>query len=284
MSKKYVVLAAVLLALVAGTAYGAKVILSNNSNSASSAPKPYVALGDSVAAGIGLPEYSDSSACNRTTQSYPNILADAGNYQLTNLSCSGATIEQGIDGAQTVQGLSLPAQLDALSELPKPTLITITIGANDINWTKLLRCYTEDCASETSQAEDRKLLGLLMPELGRVLLEINTRYDFSPPRVLLTGYYNIASTSNENCSDTNGIAAAEKTYISEVISLLNKTIEVSAAGYEFATYVPIDFANHELCANEPWIQGIRDKAPFHPNETGHKAIASQLMAIIRREE
>jgi hypothetical protein len=72
----------------------------------------YTALGDSVAAGIGLNDPSDSSACDRTEQSYPNQLAKLQNYEMTNLACSGAKLTNGILQSQEINKLSLTPQLD----------------------------------------------------------------------------------------------------------------------------------------------------------------------------
>ena len=82
----------------------------------------YIALGDSVSAGDGLTDYSDSSACNRSNQSYPYLVSEAQNLQLFNLSCSGATFAEGINGPQTVNQLTISSQINQLSNLKKPKL------------------------------------------------------------------------------------------------------------------------------------------------------------------
>src|SRR5664279_739996 len=92
--------------------------------------KTYIALGDSVAAGIGLEDNSDSSACDRTNQSYPNVIASQLGYNLKNFACNHATILAGITGEQNVNNLMIASQLQQLFDLPKPNLATITIGAN----------------------------------------------------------------------------------------------------------------------------------------------------------
>ena len=56
----------------------------------------YVALGDSVAAGLGLPMSPNASSqdvqCGRSPAAYPNIVASRQNLHLTNLACQGATV------------------------------------------------------------------------------------------------------------------------------------------------------------------------------------------------
>ena len=89
----------------------------------------YIAMGDSVAAGVGLNTYSDTTACYRTNESYPNLIAKTLDYKLYNLACSGASISTGVLGSQEVNKLSVAPQLLQLYALPTPHLITMTIGA-----------------------------------------------------------------------------------------------------------------------------------------------------------
>ena len=57
-------------------------------------PKIYAALGDSVAAGLGLPgvpqPVGSDARCGRSSQAYPNIVAGAMNLSLLHTACSGA--------------------------------------------------------------------------------------------------------------------------------------------------------------------------------------------------
>ncbi len=92
--------------------------------------RSYAALGDSVAAGVGLTDASDASACDRTNQSYPRIIAGS-QYKLTNLACSGATLNEGVLGTQTVNNLQVPSQLSQLFKQSRPNIISLTVGSVD---------------------------------------------------------------------------------------------------------------------------------------------------------
>src|SRR5882672_5758967 len=66
------------------------------SSAPATTPQPantrYVALGDSVAAGLGLPAISgDDARCGRSALAYPALVAANLKLSLTNVACSGAT-------------------------------------------------------------------------------------------------------------------------------------------------------------------------------------------------
>jgi hypothetical protein len=37
------------------------------------------------------------------------------------------------------------------------------------------------------------------------------------------------------------------------------------------------FDGHELCTDQPWVQGMRDPAPFHPTAAGELAITAAIL-------
>lgn len=81
-------------------------------------PLRYVALGDSSAAGPGIPDEIDS-ACRRSNHNWPHVLAEMLGAALTDVTCTGATTA------------SAGPQLDALRS--DTELVTLAIGANDVN-------------------------------------------------------------------------------------------------------------------------------------------------------
>lgn len=105
------------------------------------AGKTYVALGDSYAAGFGLPapampNRSDFPGCAQTSLDYPHRLAARLKLQLTDASCSGATTAD-FYAPQTVPvGLMPPAQLSVV-KASQPDLVTVTIGGNDLGFTSI---------------------------------------------------------------------------------------------------------------------------------------------------
>jgi len=114
----------------------------------------YFALGDSIASGHGL--IDDKSACRRSNRSYPYIVADflRTRHETVNfptsidedgtevqhfLACSGATALPPAPGFTGDPNKVFPYQVGyVLAHLSdRPTLVSITIGANDFGWTNL---------------------------------------------------------------------------------------------------------------------------------------------------
>ena len=48
---------------------------------------------------------------------------------------------------------------------------------------------------------------------------------------------------------------------------MNAVLEQGAQGFGFSVVQP-RFDGHELCSDEPWVQGMTDPAPFHPTGGG----------------
>jgi lysophospholipase L1-like esterase len=100
----------------------------------------YVALGDSYAAGFGLPAPATATrpaypGCAQTSLDYPHRLAAQLRLRLTDATCSGATTAD-FFSSQNVPGPHPPAQLDVVKAL-HPDLVTVTIGGNDLGFTTI---------------------------------------------------------------------------------------------------------------------------------------------------
>jgi lysophospholipase L1-like esterase len=244
--------------------------------------KTLVALGDSVAAGVGLFEPSDSSACDRSNEAYPKLLASQQNYKLTFLACSGASIAKGLTGEQTVGGASLPAQLDSLTS-DTPNLITLTIGANDIDWVAhITKCIVGTCgtASDSQQVSDS--ISLFRTDLETALEKIETRYQ-TRPQVIVTGYYHLYPTSNDQCAVKSNLEDSELSWIAVQTDALNSAIKEVVSHHDSDTYMAPDFSGHLLCGADPWVQDISERTPYHPNEDGQIAIAQQITKSIVKD-
>ncbi len=238
----------------------------------------YVALGDSVAAGYGLETYSDASACDRTDQSYPSLVAKRKNLKLVSLACSGATITAGISGPQTINDLALQPQLDRLFTLPKPKLITLTIGANDLGWTGLLtKCSTSSCGSDDDTALVDARLAAVTANLQAVLQKITDHYGSKIPLVVVTGYYQLLPASLQSCPEMTGFDTGELTWQRAQEDKLNSTLKAAVSGYNFTKFSAVDFSGHELCTSSPRVQNISAPGPFHPTNAGQQAYAKATL-------
>jgi lysophospholipase L1-like esterase len=251
-----------------------------NSSGASNPPKQktYAALGDSVAAGQGLATLahatSSDTQCGRSAQAYPQLIAVSHDFKLTYLACSGATAGDLVT-KQRVSGPNVPAQLDVAYAHGTPNLITITAGANDAHWVSFLQtCYTTNCDRESTRLLAQSYLSILDAKLNYMFHSIDARSGGTPPKVIVTGYYNPLSTECLNV--TNRLTQNELTWFDSEVTALNSLLEQTTAKYAFATFVPVDFSGHDICSSRPWIQGPSDPAPFHPNAQGQQIIAASI--------
>ena len=114
----------------------------------------YWAIGDSIASGHGLKD--DDSFCRRSTDAYPYLVEKAlqeryvtvnfpthmeGNEIIYHhLACSGATLrEPDLETMQKDSFKWFEKQVDYVIDnmSDRPTLVTITIGANDLGWSNI---------------------------------------------------------------------------------------------------------------------------------------------------
>lgn len=250
--------------------------------STSTSTGSYVALGDSVAAGLGLGQSQSAAsadiACGRSPYGYPNIVASKLKTTVTNVSCSGATVGD-LFTSQNANGTLMPAQLNTAFANGTPKLITITAGANDAHWSSFIKaCYATNCDSSAYTLAANAYLVSLQTKLLIALSSVNARSNGVPPKVLITGYYNPLSSA---CAGQQpNITASELTWLSAETTALNQTIQNVSSLYSFAKFVPVDFSGHDICSANPWVQGLSSPAPFHPTQTGQRAIANDILALL----
>jgi lysophospholipase L1-like esterase len=246
----------------------------------------YVALGDSVAAGAGLLPVqgtAEDQLCGRSTASYPYNVARSTGMSLEHYACSGAKGNEGLYESQELSdGTELEPQLDRAFAAGTPDVITITIGANDMRWTRLLKeCYAWDCGGQFDEAQMVAYRTHLRWELYRTLSIIYAKSGDVQPKVIFTGYFTPFSVDAPICDATKNFAPEEMTWLNDQVAKLNQTIIDAASWYDFASYVPADFTGHELCTANSWIQGAADPAPYHPTTLGQMAIGRSVTAALR---
>lgn len=246
--------------------------------------KRYVALGDSVAAGLGLTPVElpvgDDIVCGRSSQAYPEIVASDLGLSLSNIACKGATVGD-LFTEQHLRGTSqdIEPQLDAAFVDGPPEVITITAGANDMYWTLFARqCYRTECGGVFDDLTARSLIRAMGVKLKLALEDIDLRSDYDPPEVFVTGYYNPISSE---CNDIDpNITDNEIAWFTRQWNRLNRNIKRVTERHDFAEYVPIDFTGHDMCSEDSWVQGLGSPAPFHPTVTGQQVIAGSVLSAI----
>lgn len=234
----------------------------------------YVAMGDSVAAGAGLDPHPANS-CDVSPLGYPGVVASDHHLTLVDLACAGATVPAGITGPQG----RYPSQLARLFAAGDPEYVTITIGGNDINWDPAIQdCYQTNCGPDSLPSWLTADEQTLKSNLEGVLSDIGSHYPI-PPTVILTGYEQLY-TADYVCADEKGENPAVLAQAGAAVGdSLDNTIEQAAAGFSFAKFAQPDFAGHELCTPDPWVQGLTDPAPYHPTAEGQQEFAAVVDGV-----
>jgi lysophospholipase L1-like esterase len=262
----------------------------------------YVALGDSYTAGLGVPRQTGAIAgCGQSTASYPYLVARRLRLDLTDRSCSSATIADLTAAQPTGQGTN-PAQLSALSS--GTALVTVSIGGNDIGIIGIVtKCAELDLlpalipgpgSSTLTPCQDhyasggsdqiRPRIQAVSGHLADTLAQIKSR---SPrARVYVVGYPDLLPAGGGGCGDTLGITTGDIAFLDQEELRLNGVLrEVAhAAGDGYVdTYTPSE--GHDACSapGSRWLEPLLPSgqaAPLHPNAVGEQGMADAVVAAV----
>jgi lysophospholipase L1-like esterase len=232
-----------------------------------------VVMGDSTAAGLGGPSLPDPSpqdqACGRSADAYGVLLGRVNRWNVRNLACSGATIRSGLLGPQSAGGGSIPPQLAVAKRAVNASAVVIGVGANDLNWGPMIRlcAVSVTCDDRASTVFFQRQLSSLARDYYELLRQVSGLPD--DPRVVINLYY-APFAPNADC--LTGLTPAKITVLLDRLDALNAVLADGAKTFGYLSVKP-DFTGHGLCAEQPYVQGLRDSAPFHPNGTGQLVIA-----------
>jgi GDSL-like Lipase/Acylhydrolase family len=235
-----------------------------------------VVIGDSTAALAGDPVARNAStldrACRRSNGAYANDLAVVNNWNVLNLSCSGATIQNGLLGAQVLpDGQVAPPQLVEAERATHAKTIIVSIGADDVEWSIMTRlCVASTvCNDKVSSAFFSKQIGDFTRSYYQLLGDLAQLP--GSPAVLVNQYYSPFG-ADLRCLASYGVTAAKEKVLMARLGQLNTVLAQGARTFGFAVANP-PFAGHELCTADPYVQGPNDPAPLHPTAAGELAIA-----------
>ncbi|WOX26354.1 SGNH/GDSL hydrolase family protein [Streptomyces solicathayae] len=263
-------------ALAAGLVAG---VTSPASAAGDPSPLRYVALGDSVASGIGAGRTTDSvDGCwadeARTRRianhaaAYPNRIASALKADLDFTAYCGASVAH-----------VRKYQLDTLSAATD--LVTVQVGANDFGYARVL----EQCVKGAADN-----IGICNMNIAR----INMQYRLELPgklrklydkiklraknaKVVVVGYPRIVSPDSTPLCLSDGIMPrSTHQQMTRAAATLNATLKREAEHQDFEFVDPTNsFKGHEVCGDPEWVNGIKPLAfvdSFHPNTAGHEAL------------
>ena len=234
-----------------------------------------VVIGDSTAAGAGLPAVRNASradqACGRSTDSYAEDLARSNGWQVMNLACNSATISQGLLGPEGRGGETEPAQIDAAARATHASAIIVSVGADDLDWSAMLRlcAVARTCNDKATTAYFQQQLHSFSKNYLQLLDELAALPNH--PQVIINRYYN-PFDPQLTCLSRVGMTPAKMRTLSSRLATLNAVLAKGAAEFGFTSVKP-DFTGHQLCTTQPYVQGLGDAAPFHPTAMGQLAIA-----------
>ena len=240
----------------------------------------YVSMGSSFAAGAGIgpKQHGSPQRCNRSTNNYASIVAERLNLNLTDVSCSGAKTDHVLGSWN-----ELPAQINALK--PDTALVTVTIGGNDLNYVG--RLFASSCRFGSIRASNACTYGTEPSErdydrLERQLRLISAEVQKRAPRSRLIFIQYMTLLSDVSCQ-SEAIASADAAIAKDIAARLS-LVTRNAARATKAELLHIDSASkeHTSCSERPWINAFPkdidrlNGTPWHPNATGHAAIADFL--------
>jgi hypothetical protein len=235
-----------------------------------------VVMGDSTAAALGNPSPPDASAldkaCGRSSESYAADLAAVNNWNVLNLACSGATVQNGLLGVQVLgNGQVAPSQLVEAQQATHAKVIIVSVGADDVQWSIMTRLCAASpvCNDKVSNAFFSKQIG----DFTRSYYELLGNLTALPgsPDVLVNQYYSPFGP-DLSCLARSGITPAKEKVLAARLAQLNAVLAQGAQTFGFGVTDP-PFTGHELCTADPYVQGPNDPAPLHPTAVGELAIA-----------
>ncbi|MBW5481470.1 SGNH/GDSL hydrolase family protein [Streptomyces bambusae] len=256
----------------------------------------YVALGDSYAAGAGIPGQS-AGLCFRSDRNYASLVAARLAPAVTrDVTCGAAKLKHLTEPHRyPVIGQVNAPQLDALTS--RTRLVTITLGGNDLGTSDLglgdivVRCVAlaavhpvgSPCRSSYGNTLHERA-DEAGPRIAAALQEIRRR---SPEaKIVITGYPSILPENAWDCLFRQPVTVSDAAYLRDVVKYLNGVIAERAEA-NGATYVDTHTPTlgHDICQSpsQRWIEGIlphQPTMPVHPNARGEQAMADAVLAAL----
>ena len=249
--------------------------------------KRYVALGSSMAAGPGIrpPAAGAPRWAGRSARNYAYLVADRLNLDLVDVTFSGATTAHVLADRQHGQ----PPQINALDG--SESLVTITIGGNDVGYVPLLMA-----ASLPHAARRLPLLGGRISELldrdarDRALADVfdslcavgnAVRERATDARIFFVDYLTILPPDG---APAPRLSQADADLGRRVAATLERqTAEAAAASGCEVVGAAAASREHHAWSTSPWTTkpGVPlpgRPAPLHPNAAGMRAVAELLLA------
>ncbi|MFL5846735.1 MAG: SGNH/GDSL hydrolase family protein [Solirubrobacteraceae bacterium] len=245
-------------------------------------PLHWVAMGDSYAAGQGANDYMTGSGdCRRSNNSYWALLQlklKTGFQTAPSdfVACSGAKTDGVLD--------------HQLGRLDRDTgVVTISIGGNDLGFSTVLKNCVKPRGTTCKEAIDSHFeptdLRALESKLDGVYRAIRNRAPNA--KVLVLGYPELVP--RDHVDGCGAISDDDAPRLQRAATLVNNVIRGTVGKRPDFRFIGLvkTFLGHPACNDDAadWINGVvptDSLESFHPNESGHRAIASLLTGAAPR--
>ena len=285
-----------------------------------------VSIGDSFASGEGNPDKTRQdpqgvkwidARCHRSAWAGPAraalILEKADPktaVTFISFACTGASITNGLLGAQDRNGHAVPPQLDRLFEVVKRERIDallVSIGGNDLNFSTFVeKAILLRHAETNANAKEIVDTGLrdLPGSLGLVAERVSAPNHAAVSAVFISEYPDLVRDETRDLCDHSvrltdplrQISEAESRWaLDDVIKPLNGVIQKRATdfGWNYVSKILSEFSGdsdsgiaHGFCADDKrWVNTFSDsrriqgdrRGTIHPNREGHLWYAQRLV-------
>lgn len=187
-------------------------------------------------------------------------------------------------------------QQNEIVERHMPNIITISVSGNDLGFSdKIQTCITRSTTCYNSKRDRIQALQEILNQMEPLKTALANVKQKADPNVkfYVLGYPRLfPSAGGDNCQLNTPFDANERLFANDLVHDINSMIKLSAKAVG-ASYIDMEnaLATHELCSgNTPAFNGLTagndmvkfigypiGKESFHPNQTGHQLMASQLL-------
>jgi lysophospholipase L1-like esterase len=255
----------------------------------------YVGLGDSYAAGPGIPLQIEPFGCAKSDHNYAHLAAPRlAQSAFRDPTCSGAKTTH----MTTSQGVSPGPNPPQFNSLDADTqIVSLTIGGNDIGFSSIAQdCFSltpagsptapggspcKDKYTVNGQDEVSRRIAETAPKVGQVLTDIHTRSPLA--RVFVVNYSAILPHTGPGCWPQLPLAEGDVPWLRAKQEELNTMLaDQAAANTAVLVDVYAQSIGHDACQMPTvrWVEPATPSspaAPVHPNIWGMQAMADLLV-------
>lgn len=249
----------------------------------------YVALGDSYAATGSVTTLPDLGpqrfACQRSDDSYAEVVARRTGMALTNASCGGATTGS-YWGPTRFGPVVVPPQREAVT--PDTDLVTLQYGGNPhVVWPVAPACVPAALGAPAGPCE-AAVAGVdtaaMQNQLQGIIVDVKARAPQA--KVLLVGYLPLAPRGGVACPALGWANPGSVAAVGKFVENLNGAM-ANAAAAEGVRYVAPPDDGQGVCApaGSRRVSALGpvtgdDAVPGHPTSVGHAAVADAVTAAL----